>query len=41
MNVEIGDAAPFIELVAHDASRWRLTDYIGRPVVLMMHRHLH
>jgi len=36
----IGEPAPLIDLVAHDGSRWRLADHMGRPVVLIFHRHL-
>lgn len=41
MTVDVGDAAPPIELPAHDGSRWRLAAHSGRPVVLIFHRHLH
>jgi peroxiredoxin len=39
-GVRLGDPAPDFEAVAHDGSRWRLTDHRGRPVVLIFHRHL-
>jgi peroxiredoxin len=37
---EISEAAPNIELVAHDGSSWRLADHLGAPVMLVFHRHL-
>lgn len=36
----VGDPAPQISLTAHDGSRWRLADHLGRPVVVIFHRHL-
>jgi peroxiredoxin len=40
-NVTVGGPAPLIELPAHDGTTWRLGDHLGRPVVLIFHRHLH
>jgi peroxiredoxin len=41
MSVNVGDLAPPVEVSAHDGTPWRLGDHIGRPVVLIFHRHLH
>jgi peroxiredoxin len=41
MSVNVGDPAPRVELPAHDGTPWRLGDHLGRPVVLIFHRHLH
>ncbi len=41
LNVKVGDVAPPIALVAHDGAAWRLADHLGRPVLLIFHRHLH
>lgn len=41
MSVDVGDPAPPVDLQAHDGTRWRLADHLGRPVVLIFHRHLH
>jgi len=30
-----------VELVDHDGSPWRLSDLLGTPVLLILHRHLH
>ncbi|MEM9519208.1 MAG: hypothetical protein AAGA37_07815 [Actinomycetota bacterium] len=37
----IGAPAPALELVGGDGHRWRLTDHLGAPVVLIFHRHIH
>jgi peroxiredoxin len=34
------EIAPPLELISHDGSTWRLADHLGRPVVLIFHRHL-
>lgn len=39
--VETGDRAPEIDLPMPDGTRWRLSEAVGRPVVLIFHRHLH
>lgn len=41
MIVNVGDPAPPVELHSPDGTRWRLDDHLGRPVVLIFHRHLH
>jgi peroxiredoxin len=38
--VRVGDEMPDVEAIDHDGSRWRLRDHLGRPVVLVLHRHL-
>lgn len=40
MPVDVGDAAPEIDLPDHAGRRWRLSDHRGRAVVLIFHRHL-
>ena len=41
MSVETGQPAPAMVLPTHDGHAWRLSDHLGRPVVLIFHRHLH
>lgn len=38
--VRVGDLVPDVDLVDHRGSPWRLSDQHGRPVVLVLHRHL-
>lgn len=40
MTLRIGDPLPDVELVDHLGRPWRLHDHRGRPVVLVLHRHL-
>jgi peroxiredoxin len=40
MALQTGDVVPDVELVDHEGGRWRLADHRGRPVVLVLHRHL-
>jgi len=40
MTLRVGDRMPDIELVDHAGGPWRLDDHRGRPVVLVLHRHL-
>jgi peroxiredoxin len=40
MTLAIGDLVPDVELVDHTGARWRLSTCRGRPVVLLLHRHL-
>jgi len=40
MTISIGDRAPELSLATPDGDPWRLTDHLGRPVVLIFHRHL-
>lgn len=35
-----GDVLPDVALVDHDGHRWRFDDHRGRPLVLILHRHL-
>ncbi len=35
-----GSIAGGFELEQHDGGRWRLDDFRGRPVLLILHRHL-
>jgi peroxiredoxin len=41
MTISVGDPAPPVALPDHDGTVWRLVDHLGRPVVLIFHRHLH
>ncbi len=40
MTLHVGDEMPNVTLVDHDLRPWRLSDQAGRPVVLVLHRHL-
>jgi peroxiredoxin len=40
MAVGVGDPAPEIALPDHEGRVWRLSEQMGRPVVLVFHRHL-
>ena len=40
MTIGVGDQAPAIDLPTHDGRRWTLQQHLGRPVVLIFHRHL-
>jgi peroxiredoxin len=40
MSVQVGDPAPPIALPDHEGNTWRLADHLGRPAVLIFHRHL-
>jgi peroxiredoxin len=40
MPVSVGDLAPDIDLPDWKGDRWRLSEFRGRPVVLIFHRHL-
>ena len=35
-----GDRLPDVELIDHEGEPWRPGDAIGRPLVLILHRHL-
>jgi peroxiredoxin len=35
-----GDALPDVPLVDHGGRPWRFSDNRGRPLVLVLHRHL-
>ena len=38
--LQVGDAVPDIALVDHDGNPWRVEDHRGRPILLILHRHL-
>ncbi len=38
--IDVGDVLPDVTLVDHDGHRWRFDDHRGRPLVLILHRHL-
>lgn len=40
VGVNVGDLAPDVDLVDHTGAPWRISDHRGRPVVLILHRHL-
>ena len=40
MTLRLGDPVPDVDLVDHDGRPWRLSERRGRPVVLVLHRHL-
>lgn len=40
MTLQVGDLVPDVELIDDRAQPWRLQDHRGRPVVLVLHRHL-
>lgn len=40
MTLRIGDPLPELEFVDHTGQVWRTADQRGRPLVLVLHRHL-
>lgn len=38
--VRVGDVLPVVELVDHEGRAWRTDEQLGRPLVLVLHRHL-
>ncbi len=38
--LHIGDRPPDLDLLDHDGLPWRFADHRGRPVVVILHRHL-
>jgi len=38
--IEVGDLLPDVALADHDGNPWRFDDHRGRPLVLILHRHL-
>ena len=38
--MNVGDVIPDFELCDQEGRPWRLSDHLGRPVVLILHRHL-
>lgn len=39
-RVRVGDLMPPVELTDHTGAPWQLGSLRGRPVVLILHRHL-
>ncbi len=39
-TLAVGDALPDLAFVDADGQPWRLRDHLGRPLVLILHRHL-
>lgn len=35
-----GDLFPDVALVDHEGNPWRFSDHRGRPLVVVLHRHL-
>ncbi len=40
MTLRVGDPLPDLELIDHRGQVWRTSDHRGRPLVLVLHRHL-
>jgi peroxiredoxin len=40
VTLRVGDVVPDVDLIDHDGTAWRISDHRGRPVVLVLHRHL-
>ena len=40
MTLEIGDPFSDVQLVDHEGRKWRTAAMRGRPLVLVLHRHL-
>jgi peroxiredoxin len=40
VTLRIGDLFPDIELVDHTGQPWSTADQLGRPLVMVLHRHL-
>jgi peroxiredoxin len=38
--IEPGDLVPDVDLRTADGDTWRLSDHRGRPLLLILHRHL-
>jgi len=38
--IDEGELLPDTPLVDHQGNPWRLSDHRGRPVLLVLHRHL-
>jgi peroxiredoxin len=38
--LRIGDVVPEFGLVDHAGNPWRFEDHRGRPILLVLHRHL-
>lgn len=39
-RLRVGDPIPDLELTDHRGCPWKPSDHRGRPVVLVLHRHL-
>ncbi len=35
-----GDTPPDVALVDHEGNPWHLSDHLGQPLVLILHRHI-
>jgi hypothetical protein len=40
VTLRVGDPVPDLELIDHTGATWRVSEHRGRPVVLVLHRHL-
>lgn len=40
VTLQIGDVMPDVNLVDQDLSPWSISGHVGRPLVLILHRHL-
>ena len=40
MTARLGDVLPDVAIVDAAGVAWRLSDYRGRPIILILHRHL-
>jgi hypothetical protein len=40
MTLHLGEPLTNIELVDHDGRPWHTGEHLGRPLVLILHRHL-
>lgn len=40
MTLRVGDPLPSVELVDHEGRPWHTAACRGRPLVLVLHRHL-
>ena len=38
--IGVGDLVPDVDLVDHDGIPFRFSDHRGRPLLLVLHRHL-
>ncbi|MEK7423778.1 MAG: hypothetical protein AAB131_08035 [Actinomycetota bacterium] len=40
MSLHAGDRLPDVALIDHTGQPWHTADQLGRPLVLILHRHL-
>ena len=40
MTLTVGEPFPAVELVDHEGQPWHTAEMRGRPLVLILHRHL-